>query len=156
MDATELKRQLLELLNRRPWVPIRVDASDGQFTFIDTPLRVWWDGTGIVVSRFDGPTAKIPAEHVARLTRLDELSGENGGMSYREFREANRRFRWATPFMPYEVRLLDGSTLVVGYEGQFLHNGRIGVYSRGEGLGFQKFYLAEVLAVTAARTAEVA
>lgn len=156
MSEAELKGTLYELLSRRPWVPIRVEVADGRHTFIDTPLRVKWDGSGLVVSRFDAPTAKVTAEDVTRLVRIDELPGENGGMSYREFREANVRFRWATPFTPYEVRLTDGSSLVVAHEGQLLHNGRVGVFSRGEGLGFRRFYLAEVAAVTAPRAAGVA
>ena len=156
MDAAELRTTLRELLNRRPWVPIRVEVADGRFTFIDTPLRVKWDGNGIVVSRFDAPTAVIPAEGVVKLTRLDELPGENGGMSYREFREANRKYRWAEPFVPYEVELLDGTRLLVTYPGQLLVNARMGVYSRHDRPGQVKLRVAEVSAVRLMAPAEVA
>ncbi len=156
MDATELKRQLLELLNRRPWVPIRVDATDGQFTFIDTPLRVKWEGTGIVVSRFDGPTAVIPADGVAKLTRLDEVPGEKGGMSYREFKEVYQKFRFAEPFRPYEVEMRDGTRLVVTEPGQLLAGGRTGGYFRGPRRGHATIYTADVVSVRNATLAEVA
>ena len=156
MTEIELRQSLTELLHRRPWVPIRVDATDGQFTFIDTPLRVKWEGNGIVVSRFDGPTAIIPVEGVTKLTRLDELPGENGGMSYREFKEVYRKFRYAEPFIPYEVELRDGTRLVVTEPGQLLAGGRTGGYFRGPRRGHATIYTADVVAVRLATPAEVA
>lgn len=157
MDTAELKTTQLGLLNRRPWVPVRVEVEGGPPTFIDTPLRVKWEGNGLVVSRFDGPTAIIPAEGVTRLVRLDELPGENGAMSYREFIEAYDRFRWAEPFAPYEVELLDGTKLVVTEPGQLLAGGRFGGYFRGPRKGRATIMLATVKAVRPAATvAEVA
>lgn len=156
MDANELKATLRELLNRRPWEPIRVEVADGRHTFIDNPLKVRWDGDGLVVSRFDGPTVKIPATDVARLVRIDELPGENGGMSYRDFREAYTTFRFAEPFLPYEVELLDGTRFVVTEPGQLLAGGRIGSYARGPRGGRATIMLASVAAVRPATAAEVA
>ena len=148
MDTTELKRQLLGLLNRRPWVPIRVDATDGQHTVIETPLRVTWDGNALVVSRHDAPMAIIPAEGVTRLVPIDELPGENGGLSHREFTERYRKLRWAEPFVPYDVELRDGTRYVVTRPDQLLAGRRqTASFFRGPGKGYATIRLADVVAV---------
>ncbi|MGK3946337.1 hypothetical protein ABK046_49285, partial [Streptomyces caeruleatus] len=72
-----------------------------------------------------GRKTHVHSRAVARFVPLDELPGENGGLSYREFREAIRPVYRADPFRPYVLELLDGRRLVVNRPDQFLFAGRV-------------------------------
>ncbi len=158
MTATELHDTLEPLLDRHPFVPIRVDGEGGPITTISNPYRTdLFEGTLTVLHKDDGrPVARVKAEQVARLVPYDELPAEPGCLSFREFHAVARPLARATPFRPFRVELIDGRRFRIEQSGELLINGRFAsAQDASKGPRFV-FPVSTVAAVTVLQPAEVA
>lgn len=159
MTETELRDRLEPLLNRHPFVPIRVDGDAGPITIISNPYRVdLFEGTLTIHHKDEGrrPVAVVKAEQVKELVPFDELPGEPGCLSYREFHELYRSLSRATPFRSFEVELIDGRRLAVEKQGAIRVNGRFAVADRDTDGKSVLFPVAGVVSVSVLQPAEVA
>jgi hypothetical protein len=158
MTEQELRDQLRKLLARRPYVPVRVEGMNGNAVYIDNPYGIeFQNGTLTIHQKLDGPR-KVPVSpsQIRQLTPLDELPGENGGMSYRDFIATVRPFLRAGSFRVFVVELLDGTALHVSRPGQLLLCSRVGSYEPEDRAGTVVFRVADVRRVLAHLDAEVA
>ncbi len=157
MTATELHDTLEPLLDRHPFVPIRVDGEAGPIATVSNPYRTdLFEGTLTILHKDEGrrPVAVVKAVQVTRLLPYDELPAEPGCLSYREFHALIRPLLGAKPFRPFAVELVNGRRLVSETQGQILVNGRFAAYSAPHG-GSVTFPVAEVAGVTVLQPAEV-
>jgi len=159
MTATELHDRLEPLLDRHPFVPVRVDGESGPILTISNPYRTdLFEGTLTVLHKDEGrrPVAVVKAEQVRRLLPYDELPAEPGCLSYREFHALFRALYRATPFRPFVVELIDGRRFVSAAQGQIGVNGRFAVYDGEPGVGSVTFQVAAVSRVAVVQPVEAA
>jgi len=159
MTETELYDRLEPLLNRHPFVPIRVDGDTGPILTIDNPYRVdLFEGELTILHKDEGrrPVAVVKAAQVTNLVPFDELPAETGCLSYTDFYAVARPLYHAKPFVPFTVELIDGTRYVSEKHQDIGFGGRLGVFHGGPGVGTKTFWVADVARVFALQPAEVA
>lgn len=129
MTHDEFRTRIDDVFRRSPLVPAVLELAVGGRVVVDVPEQVETKPGMVNVSRRDAPTVyRIGYEEIVRITPLDELLGENGGMSYAEFYATVRPLLWQEPYQPFALEFRDGRKLVIDRPGRLALAGRFGVF----------------------------
>ena len=149
MTHDEFRQQADAVFRRSPLVPAVLFTSGGRVV-ADMPEQLVPGTSAVVVRRKTDPVAhRIDYDEIARVAALDELPGENGGMSYTEFYAAVRPLLWHEPFQPFTLEFFDGTRLYIDRPGRLSLAGRFGVFLPPEAAPLVRFTYDQVVRVVA-------
>jgi len=128
MTEREFQQQTKAIFRRSPLVPVVLETTGGRIV-VDMPEQLEAQSGVVFVRRRTEPTAyRIGYEDIERVTALDELPGDPGGLSYADFSPAVRPLLRREPYQPFTLELKDGKRLLIDRPGRLSLAGRFGVF----------------------------
>ena len=129
MTYDDFQRSIRDIFRRSPLVPAVLDLQDGRRIIADMPEELEARASGVMISRrTDSTLLQINYAEIDRVTPLDELPTNNGGLSYADFYRAVRPLLWREPYQPFTLELRDGTKLLIDSPGRLSLAGRFGVF----------------------------
>ena len=155
MTYEEFKARTDTIFRRSPLVPAVLELVGGQRLTVDMPEQAEIRPDTVVIRRKTEPTAyRIGYEEIDRVTPLDELPAETGGLSYAEFYATVRPLLWRGPYQPFVIELRDGSRLLIDKPGRLSLAGRFGVFLPPGPVPLVRFTYDQVVRVSLADLAK--
>lgn len=154
MTPQDFQQQINAVFRRSPLVPAVLDLARGGRVVVDMPEQLEVRQGEVTVRRRTDPIIhRIDYEDIARVFPLDELPGENGGLSYAEFYSTVRPLLRREPYLPFALEFRDGSRLTIDRPGRLSLAGRFGVFMPPGSTPLITFTYDQVVRIT---TADVA
>jgi hypothetical protein len=151
MNEQSFTKQINGIFRRSPLVPVVIDVTDGRRIVVDMPEQLEVGHNSVTIRKRTDPILhRVDYEDIKQVTPLDELPGENGGLSYGEFYGTVRPLLWREPFQPFVLEFRDGSRLVIDRPGRLSLGGRFGVFMPPGPVPLVRFTYDQVVRVSSA------